>query len=85
MINTSEQMIIVRLSHIGIWEYRVTKLSKKPAHINIGIKPITILTPCLAPLINDAPREYVPGNKMLLPITKPAQPAMMMADISNVP
>lgn len=77
--------MINKLNHIGIWVYRVTKLSRNPAVIKIGTNPITIFTPCFAPLINDTFLEYVFGNSMLLPITKPEQPAITMADISSVP
>jgi len=84
-MNTSEIPIIIRLSHIGMFVYRVTNDSKKPATIKTGTKPIIILTPCFAPLINDSALENVPGYKMLLPSVNPAQPAITMADISNVP
>ena len=47
----------------------------------MGTNPTTILTPCLAPLTKEALLEYVPGNKILFPIVKPAQPAITIAEI----
>ena len=51
----------------------------------MGTNAITIFKPFFAPIMNDSRREYVPGNKMLLPIVNPAAPAINMADISRVP
>ena len=59
--------------------------SRNPATIKIGIRPITIFNPFLAPFLKESLLENVPGNRMLLPITKPAPPAIMIAEISNVP
>ena len=84
-MKVSDESIIVKLSHMGILVYRVTKLSKKPAMMKIGTRPTAIFTPCLAPLTNETALEYVPGNRKLLPSVSPAQPAITMADISSVP
>ena len=73
------------LSQTGIPEYLVTNPSKKAATINIGINPIIIFIPSFAPRFREYNRLCVPGNRMLLPRTKPAAPAMMIEDISSVP
>ena len=65
--------------------YRVTKDSRIPAAIKIGISPITIFNPFFAPCLNESRRVNVPGNMILLAITRPAAPARTIADISRVP
>jgi hypothetical protein len=49
------------LTAYGISVCLVTKLSKKAATRNKGIRPITIFKPSLPPLIRDSLRLYVPG------------------------
>lgn len=73
------------LTNTGIVECRVTKPSRKAAAIKMGTRPMSIFEPSLAPLFIDANRLKVPGKIMLLPRIKPAAPAMMIEEISNVP
>jgi hypothetical protein len=73
------------LIQTGILEYLVTNPSRKAATMNIGIRPIIILTPSFAPLFKECSLLSVPGKRMLLPSTKPAAPDIMMEDISRVP
>lgn len=69
----------------GISVCRVTKPSKKPAIIKKGIVLITIFKPALIPFTKDVSLVNVFGNKIPCPTTKPAQPAMMITEISIVP
>ena len=64
---------------------RVMYDSKKPAMINIGTVPSTILTPLVALLLKETNREYVFGKSHPFPIVIPAAPATMIAEISSVP
>ena len=84
MMNNPEGMIIIKLG-IKPKCLRVKKLSMNPAVINKGTKPIIIFKPCLAPFLKDSKRVKVFGKIRLLPITKPAQPAMTIDEISKVP
>ncbi len=84
-MNDKDESIIARFIKIGICVNLVTKDSRSPATINKGINPIIILTPSFAEIRKDCLREYVFGNKMLLPRTNPAAPAIIMDDISKVP
>ena len=59
--------------------------SINPANMKKGTKPITIFNPLMAPILNEANLEYVPGNKMLLPIIKPAAAAITIEVNSIVP
>ena len=83
-MNNPEGIIIIKLGMIPKCR-RVRKLSIKPAVMNSGTKPIIIFKPCLAPFLNDSKRVNVFGKIRLFPITKPAQPAMTMDEISKVP
>ena len=76
---------MVIASQTGILLYRVIKPSIKPAMIKKGIVLTTIFNPSLAPFKNETLREYVFGNKILFPMTIPAQPAITMTEISIVP
>jgi hypothetical protein len=77
-------MIIVFILQC-IKAYRVIKDSMKPAMIKKGIKPITIFKPLIAPILKEVNREYVPGNKILFPMTKPAAAAITIEESSMVP
>lgn len=55
-MNANDDARMLMLSHTGISVWRVTKLSKKAAVINIGISPTVIFMPSFAPLFNDANR-----------------------------
>ena len=83
-MNIAEGIIIIKL---GMSDkcLRVKKLSINPAVMNSGTKPIIIFKPCLAPFLKDSKRVKVFGKIRLFPITKPAQPAMTIDEISNVP
>ena len=85
MIRPKEPKIIVIANQTGILLYRVIKPSINPAIIKKGIVLTTIFKPSLAPFKNETRLEYVFGNKMLFPITNPAQPAITITDISIVP
>lgn len=76
---------IVVLSHTGISVCRVTKPSKIPATNTIGNMPRVIFMPSSAPRLKDANRLYVLGKIRLLPKIKPAPPAIIIDEISNVP
>jgi hypothetical protein len=83
--NASEPRMIAKLKNTGIPVCLVTKASKKPAVIKIGIRLTIIFNPSFELIINDCRREYVPGKSMLLPSTNPAAPEIIMAEISRVP
>ena len=83
--NASEPNMIVKLKNTGIPVCLVTNASIKPAVIKIGIRLTIIFNPSFELIMNDCRREYVPGKSILLPSTNPAEPAIMMAEISNVP
>ena len=83
-MNNPEGIIIIRLEKSPKC-LRVRKLSINPAVINKGTKPIIIFKPRLAPFLKDSKRVKVFGKMRLLPITKPAQPAITMEEISKVP
>ena len=85
IINDKDESIIARFINIGIWVNLVTKDSRNPAAINKGINPIIILMPSFAAIRKDCLREYVFGNKILLPRINPAAPAIIMDEISKVP
>lgn len=54
MIKAAEDNKMDTLNHKGISVCRVTKLSKNAATIKIGIRPITIFNPSLAPFKTEA-------------------------------
>lgn len=53
--------------------------------MKIGTRLTIIFKPSLEPIMKDCLLEYVPGNRILLPKTNPAAPAIMIAEISSVP
>ena len=59
--------------------------SRNPAAKVKGNVLINILTPVLAPCLNDSSLECVPGNKILAPSIKPAAASIIMANISIEP
>ena len=69
----------------GILEYRVINPSINPAMIKNGMVLTTTFRPSLAPFIKETRLEKVFGNRMLLPMIKPAHPAIMITEISMVP
>ena len=83
-MNSPEGIIIIKLGNNPKC-LRVRKLSINPAVMNKGIKPIIIFKPCFAPFLKDSKRVKVFGKIRLFPITKPAQPAITIDEISNVP
>ena len=85
MINVNDKSMTDSLIDAGNSVCRVINPSINPAARNTGTKPVTILSPRLAPCKKAYLREYVPGNNQPLPKANPAAPAMTIADISNVP
>lgn len=69
----------------GILAYRVMNPSIKPAIIKKGMVLTTTFNPSLAPFMKETRLEKVLGNRMLLPMINPAQPATMITEISMVP
>ena len=65
--------------------YREIKASINPATIIKGDKPIIIFIPLLAPSNKDCARVIEPGKRIEFPRVIPAAPAIIMAEISNVP
>src|SRR5450631_479098 len=85
MIKQAEEDNIKMLSQMGMVAYRVTNPSRKAAMINTGTSPIIIFIPSFAPRLREGILLKVPGNRRLLPKTRPAAPAIIMEDISSVP
>ena len=85
MMNASDDAKMVMLNQAGISVCRVTKLSKNAAVRMTGIMPIVIFNPAFAPFFTDTKRVCVLGKSKLLPKMRPAAPAMINDEISNVP
>jgi hypothetical protein len=81
----NEMIIMELLTQTGINVCRVTNPSRNPAKIKKGTSEITILIPSAAPFRKAYPRGYEPGNRILLPNTIPAPPAIIIEVISRVP
>ena len=77
--------MIKNANQSGILAYLVIKPSIKPAMIKNGMVLTTTFNPSLAPFIKETRLENVLGNKILLPIIRPAHPAIMITEISIVP
>lgn len=84
-MSAKDDPIIKNASQLGILEYRVIKPSINPAIIKKGMVLTTTLSPSLAPFIKETRLENVLGNKMEFPMINPAQPAIIMTEISIVP
>ena len=85
IIKAKEDSIINHLKKLGISVCRVTKPSKKPAIIKIGVVPINIFIPLRAFICKDCVRVNVLGNNNPFPNTIPAHPAITIAEISSAP
>ena len=85
MIRNNDAPIIMNANQLGILVYLVINPSINPAIIKNGMVLTTTLSPSLAPFIKETRLAYVFGKSMLLPIIRPAQPAIIITDISMVP
>jgi hypothetical protein len=85
IINASDNIRMAPLIQMGMPVYLVTKLSRKAAAIKTGTSPKTIFIPSFPAFKMATPLEYVFGKRILLPNTRPAAPAITIAETSRVP